>query len=70
MACATHVINHVLTEDFGFQCLLWVFSGRRGIHCWIGDEQARQMTNEMRAAVTEYLYLAMGNEMGGSTMDF
>ena len=41
MACATQVINHVLTKDFGFSSLLWVFSGRRGIHCWIGDEQAR-----------------------------
>jgi len=45
---------------------LWVFSGRRGIHCWIGDESARQMTNEMRSAVTEYLFLPTGNEMGGN----
>ncbi|CDW89799.1 dna primase small subunit [Stylonychia lemnae] len=65
MACATQVINNVLTQDFGFSSLLWVFSGRRGIHCWIGDESARQMTNEMRSAVTEYLFLATGNEMGG-----
>jgi len=41
MACATQVINNVLTQDFGFNSLLWVFSGRRGIHCWIGDEAAR-----------------------------
>jgi DNA primase small subunit len=45
--------------------MLWVFSGRRGIHCWIADEAARTMTNEMRSAVTEYMYLATGNEMGG-----
>jgi len=27
------------------------------------------MTNEMRTAVTEYLYLSMGNELGSSSMD-
>lgn len=66
MAAATQVINDVLTQDFGFKCLLWVFSGRRGIHCWIGDEVARTMNNEARSAVTEYLFLPTGNEMGGA----
>lgn len=65
MACATQVLNDVLINDFGFKAMLWVFSGRRGIHCWIGDEAARTMNNEMRAAVTEYLFLAVGNELGG-----
>ena len=65
MACATHVLNDVLTKDFGFNCLLWVFSGRRGIHCWVGDEEARTMTNEMRSAVTEYMNLGVGNEFSG-----
>lgn len=62
MACATHLLNDILKKDFGFKCLLWVFSGRRGIHCWIADEAARSMTNEMRSAVTEYVHLAVGNE--------
>jgi DNA primase small subunit len=65
MACATKVINEILTEDFGFKALLWVFSGRRGIHCWIGDEAARTMNNEARTAVTDYIFLPTGNEMGG-----
>jgi len=62
MACATKVLNQALTEDFGFKAMLWVFSGRRGIHCWIADEEARSMSNEMRSAVTEYMFLAVGNE--------
>ena len=66
MSCATKVLNDALTQDFGFKALLWVFSGRRGIHCWIADEAARTMTNEMRIAVTEYIHLPVANEMGGT----
>lgn len=65
MACATHILNNVLTVDFGFKTMLWVFSGRRGIHCWIGDAEARKMNNECRTAVTDYMGLPVGNELSG-----
>ena len=65
MALATTVLNKSLTEDFGFEALLWVFSGRRGIHCWICDDSARTMNNEARTAVTDYMSLSVGNEMSG-----
>lgn len=65
MAVATKILNETLTKDFGFECLLWVFSGRRGIHCWVCDESARSMNNEQRAAVTEYSNIGVGNELSG-----
>ena len=35
--------------------MCWVFSGRRGIHCWISDYSARVMDNKSRAAVIEFM---------------
>jgi DNA primase small subunit len=45
------VLTDILVEDFDFENVLWVFSGRRGLHAWICDESAREMTNEMRSSV-------------------
>jgi DNA primase catalytic subunit len=37
---------------------MWVFSGRRGVHCWVSDARARQMSLSARKSIVSYLEVA------------
>ena len=48
-------MKYILEERFGFKQLLFVFSGRRGIHIWVCDKRARQLTDSQRKAIVDYI---------------
>ncbi|KAF9438502.1 hypothetical protein BGZ76_007485 [Entomortierella beljakovae] len=63
MTVAMKVIDAALREDFGFKHILWVYSGRRGVHCWVADERARVLTNEQRKAIVSYIEVIKDQEI-------
>lgn len=67
MSCAAKIMQHVLSEDFGFKYLLPIFSGRRGIHLWVCDKRARRLTDDERGAIVGYMSVATptGGAAGG-----
>eukprot|EP01012_Entosiphon_sulcatum_P017055 TRINITY_DN21889_c0_g1_i2.p1 TRINITY_DN21889_c0_g1~~TRINITY_DN21889_c0_g1_i2.p1 ORF type:complete len:412 (-),score=84.53 TRINITY_DN21889_c0_g1_i2:72-1259(-) len=62
MVCAARVLDFALSEYFGLHHNAFVFSGRRGLHCWTCDRRARNLTDEERACITNFLHLYEGGE--------
>jgi DNA primase small subunit len=65
IAAAVRCINETLRQDFGFKHIMFVFSGRRGVHCWVCDEAARKLPNDQRSALAEYMQLIAGPKGAG-----
>jgi DNA primase small subunit len=61
---AIKVVDTALREDFGFQHILWVYSGRRGAHAWVSDKRAREMDDAKRRSIAGYLVVVTGTENG------
>ncbi|NXX76480.1 PRI1 primase, partial [Urocolius indicus] len=56
-------------EDLGMRHRLWVYSGRRGVHCWVCDDAVRKWSPALRAAAVEYLSLVkVGSEGTGISL--
>jgi len=55
MVGGAKVLHEMLQMDFGYSQITWVFSGRRGLHCWVSDPSATALSFEARCAIIKYL---------------
>ena len=62
IAAAVRVLDRALRDQFGYRHLLWVYSGRRGIHLWISDREALELTDDQRKALVGWLTVIQGGK--------
>jgi DNA primase small subunit len=62
ISAAVRTLDSAIRDQFGFRSLLWVYSGRRGIHLWISDKEAMELTDEQRKAVVGWLTIVQGGK--------
>ncbi|MFX1518358.1 MAG: DNA primase catalytic subunit PriS [Promethearchaeota archaeon] len=55
-------LDATMKEDFGFEELVWIFSGRRGVHCWVCDDIGKKLDQIQRSAIINYLTLIKEGE--------
>lgn len=69
IAVAVQVLDDALRSDFGFKHLLWVYSGRRGIHLWISDKDACELADDARKAIVGWLEVVKGGSQQSKKVD-
>ncbi|PPQ70526.1 hypothetical protein CVT26_013984 [Gymnopilus dilepis] len=69
IAAAVRVLDSGLRNEFGYQKLLWVYSGRRGIHLWISDKEAMELTDQQRKALVGWLTVIQGGKESGRILN-
>ncbi|CAK7201860.1 p48 polypeptide of DNA primase [Sporothrix eucalyptigena] len=66
---AVKVVDAALREDFGFEHIVWIYSGRRGAHAWVCDKKARTLDDQKRRAIVGYLEVLRGGSQGGKRVN-
>lgn len=69
ISAAVRVLDKAIQEQFGFQHLLWVYSGRRGIHLWISDQEAMALTDAQRKALVGWMTVVQGGKEAATRLN-
>jgi DNA primase small subunit len=59
---AISLIDETLRFDFGFKDIVWIFSGRRGVHGWVRDSIGFNLSRDQRQSIIDYLTVVRGED--------
>jgi len=62
VGAAVRVLDSAIRQQFGYKHLLWVYSGRRGIHLWVSDREAMALTDDQRRSLVNFLTVIQGGK--------
>jgi DNA primase small subunit len=62
IGAAVRVLDSAIRQQFGYKHLLWVYSGRRGIHLWVSDREAMALTDDQRRSLVNFLTVIQGGK--------
>lgn len=66
---AISIIDETLRFDFGIKKIIWLFSGRRGVHGWAIDEIGYTLNQEQRMSIINYLTVIHGEDEKARVQD-
>ena len=61
ISAAVKVLDDSVREHYGYEQLLWVYSGRRGIHLWVSDPEALELTDAQRKAIVGWMNVVVAS---------
>ncbi len=61
---AQKLTDKTLLEQYNCKQVLWVFSGRRGVHCWVFDKDYRFAAPSLRGAMLNQLGITQQMHLG------
>lgn len=71
IVAAVRIMSYLFTTKFGFNKWAWFFSGGKGIHGWVVDRTASQISQEARRAMCAYLDMwRMRKEISPGVFEF
>jgi len=63
------MIDETLRLDFGMNEIVWLFSGRRGVHAWVRDKIGFNLDRDQRQSIIDYLSVVRGDDETARVQD-